>query len=116
MFRRDLIELLLDHPQSIRQIARALRVPFSTVKDDLEHLLKSLRHTEYVAVVAPAGCRKCGFEFATDKLAKPSRCPKCRSSWLTEPRISVQRRDSDSRATDPSGQAGAPDSSGLSES
>jgi hypothetical protein len=94
MFRRDLIDLLLDTPRSIRQIARELRTSPNTVKDDLEHLFKSLRHTEYVAVVAPAQCRKCGFEFAGDKLAKPSKCPKCHSTWLTEPRICIQRKDS----------------------
>jgi len=92
MLRRDLIDLLLDHPQSIPQIARELRVPFNTVKDDLEHLFKSLKHTEYVAVVAPARCRSCGFEFGRDKLAKPSRCPKCHATWLAEPRISIQRK------------------------
>lgn len=96
MFRRDLIDLLLDRPLSIQQIARELRVPFNTVKDDLEHLFKSLKHTEYVAVVAPARCRRCGFEFGRDKLAKPSKCPKCQATWLAEPRICIQRKDSPS--------------------
>jgi hypothetical protein len=103
MFRRDLIDLLLDHPQSIQQLARELRLPCHAVKDDLEHLFKSLKHTEYDAVVAPARCRKCGFEFARDKLAKPSRCPKCRSTWLTEPRISIERKDSDRPSRDSCG-------------
>jgi len=100
MFRRDLIDLLLDHPQSIQQIAREVRLPFNTVKDDLEHLFKSLKHTEYIAAVAPARCRKCGFEFAADKFAKPSRCPKCRSTWLTEPRISIRRKGATADSAD----------------
>ena len=92
MLRRDLIDLLLDHPMSIQQMARELGMPINAVKDDLGHLFKSLKHTEYTAVVAPARCRKCGFDFARDKLAKPSKCPKCHSTWLTEPRISIRRK------------------------
>ena len=56
-------------------------------RSDLQHLLKSLKHTEYTATITPALCRKCGFEFSPDKLRKPSRCPTCHSTWLTEPGI-----------------------------
>ena len=42
--------------------------------------------------LAPARCRKCGFEFGTDKLRKPSKCPKCKDTWISEPRIKIERR------------------------
>ena len=87
MFRKDLIPLLLDHPLSITQIARLVSEPPKDVASDLQHLLRSLKHTEYVAVVSPAKCRKCNFEFGKEKLAKPSKCPQCQSTWLTEPKI-----------------------------
>lgn len=92
MFRKNLIPLLLDHSKSIAQIAREVREAPKDIEDDLEHLLKSLKHTEYEAVVAPAACRKCGFQFGIDKLNKPSKCPKCHGTWVTEPRIELRLR------------------------
>jgi predicted Zn-ribbon and HTH transcriptional regulator len=58
---------------------------------------------EYAAAISPAQCRKCRFEFGTDKLRKPSRCPKCKSTWLTEPLIQIRasRRDSSTNTAEP---------------
>ena len=93
MFRRNLITMLLDRPMSLSEIARQERVLPSEVEQDLKHLLKSLKHTEYALEVIPADCRKCDFEFDRSKLRKPSKCPKCRSTWINEPVISVVRRE-----------------------
>ena len=57
MFRKNLIELLLNQPMSIAQIARAMGEPPGQIADDLEHLLRSLKHTELKAVVEPGTCR-----------------------------------------------------------
>ena len=92
MFRKKFIDLLLDNPMSMSQMARLVGESPATVEDDLQHLLKSLKHTEYAATVTPALCRKCGFEFSPDKLRKPSRCPTCHSTWLTEPGICFTKR------------------------
>ena len=89
MFRKDLIPLLLDNPLSVAQIARLVREEPRDIEADLLHLLKSLKHTEYAASLEPARCRKCGFEFDRGKLAKPSKCPECRSTWILEPRIGL---------------------------
>jgi transcriptional regulator len=62
------------------------------VADDLNHLLRSLKHTEYNTVVEPARCRACGFEFSAEKLTKPSKCPECRSTWVLEPKIGVENK------------------------
>jgi predicted Zn-ribbon and HTH transcriptional regulator len=91
MFRKDLIDLLHEHPMSVTQIARLVRETPGDVEDDLEHLLLSLKHTDYSAAISPAQCRKCGFEFGEDKLRRPSKCPKCKGTWLTEPRVSIVR-------------------------
>jgi predicted Zn-ribbon and HTH transcriptional regulator len=56
---------------------------------DLRHLLRSLKHTDYCSQITPASCRKCGFVFSSETLGKPSKCPKCRSTWLREARIGV---------------------------
>lgn len=95
MFRRKLIDLLMNRPMSVRDIARLEQVGPREIADDIQHLLKSLRHTEFTAHVTPACCRKCGFEFGPDKLTKPSKCPECHSTWTTEPRIMVRSRSGD---------------------
>src|SRR5467141_1775414 len=94
MFRKELIDLLLNNPISVTQIARRVDESPGQTVDDLEHLFKSLKHTEYQAVVEPARCRACGFQFSEGKLSKPSKCPECHSTWLHEPQVQIERKDS----------------------
>lgn len=93
MFRKDLIDMLLDNPMSVRQIAHFVQEPPKDVEGDLRHLFQSLRHTEFVPAVDVAECRKCGFEFPMTKLHKPSKCPECKSTWVTEPHIYIRRKE-----------------------
>lgn len=92
MYRRDLISLLLDQPMSLSQIAHAMGESPKDVSDALNHLVKSLKHTEQELVIHPAECRRCGFEFRADKFKRPSKCPQCRSTWIAEPLFSVSTR------------------------
>jgi predicted Zn-ribbon and HTH transcriptional regulator len=92
MFRKDLIPMLLDNPMTIGKIAHLVDEPPKDVEEHLKHLLQSLKHTEYVADIYPAECRRCDFVFGTDKLHKPSKCPKCKATWLTEPEIGFKRK------------------------
>lgn len=84
--------MLRDHPVSIHELAMILGLPPQDVKDDVQHLIKSLRNMPYCAVVIPATCRKCGFAFHKDKLHKPGKCPKCNSTWTSEPMISIKEK------------------------
>ena len=77
---------------SVTQIARIVGEHRSQVADDLRHLVRSLKHSEYRAIIEPARCRACGFEFSEEKLNKPSKCPECHSTWVLEPRIGITRR------------------------
>ena len=77
MFRKNLIKLLLENPMSLRQIARMEEELPDRIADDLNHLFRSLKHTEYEAVIEPARCRARGFEFSESKLNKP---PNARSA------------------------------------
>jgi transcriptional regulator len=92
VFRRDLIPLLLDNAMSLSQIARAVGESPKDVTQALTHLSKSLKHTEYDFMVEPAECRRCGFEFGPDKLNRPSKCPKCKGTWIAEPFFLVKAR------------------------
>lgn len=90
VFRKDLIPLLLDNPLSVSQVARLVGETARDIEADLLHLLKSLKHTEYTVIIEPARCRKCGFEFDVSKLAKPSKCPECKTTWILEPRVALR--------------------------
>jgi transcriptional regulator len=91
MFRRDLIQLLMDKVVTIPQLAREIGEPPKDVAADFKHLIRSLKHTEFEPVIVPAECRKCGFEFSEDKLLKPSKCPKCAGTWIYPPQIGVRK-------------------------
>ncbi len=93
MFRRELLDIILDRPVSIHELSRVLGVPVRELDDDLKHLAKSLRHDEYRLDVIPARCRKCGYTFAATKYRKPGKCPQCRGTWLSEPLIGARRKD-----------------------
>jgi predicted Zn-ribbon and HTH transcriptional regulator len=90
MFRKNLIDMLLGNQMTVTEIARVVDEPPSRIADDLQHLLRSLKHMEYKAVIEPARCRACGFQFSPDKLTKPSKCPECRGTWILEPKIEIQ--------------------------
>ena len=92
MFRKKLIAMLRGNPMTVSQIARLVDEPPSRVADDLQHLFRSLKHTEYKAVLEPARCRACGFEFSGEKLTKPSKCPECHSTWVLEPKIGIESK------------------------
>jgi predicted Zn-ribbon and HTH transcriptional regulator len=91
MFRKDLIDMLHDRPMSVVEIATLLEEPPKRIEDDLRHLLKSLKHMDYHAHIIPACCNKCGFKFNKDKLTKPGKCPRCKGTWIDEPRIEIIR-------------------------
>jgi hypothetical protein len=90
VFRKDLIPLLRDNPMSVAEIARQVELPIRRVRDDLEHLARSLKHTDVRLVVTPARCRKCGFEFSPDKLARPGKCPRCKGTWISDPLVETR--------------------------
>ena len=92
MFRRDLIPLLLDKKLSLSEIARAAHEKPKDIIDALTHLAKSSKHSDYILEVTPAECRKCGFEFSTEKFSRPGKCPKCRATWIYEPLIGAVRK------------------------
>ncbi len=106
MRRRDLIPLLLARAWTLPQLARAVDRDPRDLADDLEHLFRSLSHTEFETALTPARCRKCDFTFRPDKWDKPAKCPRCRSTWIAPPRIALRRR---SPATPAEAEAPAPD-------
>jgi predicted Zn-ribbon and HTH transcriptional regulator len=91
MFRKGLINTLLDTPMTVSDIARLMELSPRDVEEDLRHMTRSLKRSEYRLRVRPASCRKCGFEFGADKLRKPGKCPRCHATWIREPLLEVTR-------------------------
>jgi hypothetical protein len=91
MYRRDLLSILLGRPRTVSELAVLLDAAPKDVEQDLQHFLKSLKHLPYHAVIEVAKCRHCGFVFRHDKLRKPGKCPQCKRTWISEPRIGIER-------------------------
>ncbi len=65
-------------------------VPEKEIAGHLEHIRQSLHRTGKRLVVQPAQCAKCGFIFEKrDRLARPGKCPVCRSESIHAPLFSV---------------------------
>lgn len=76
---------------SVREIAQLLEEQPRDIEQDLKHMLRSLKRTQYRAVITPAECRKCGFKFQKHKLRKPGKCPGCQGTWIREPRLGIEQ-------------------------
>jgi predicted Zn-ribbon and HTH transcriptional regulator len=73
---------------SAREISQQAGLSERQVYDALEHLARSARGRHEKLHVTPAACLDCGFAFVKrDRLAKPSRCPACRSTHIEPPRF-----------------------------
>ena len=92
MYRKALIDLLLNNPMTLYEIAKPLGLRPKEVEDDLRHLQKTLKHEAYRLVVHPACCQKCGFVFGTEHLHKPGKCPECKGTWIEEPTFEIVGR------------------------
>jgi predicted Zn-ribbon and HTH transcriptional regulator len=89
MFRRELIGLLRGRMLPLTEIARIEKTRLKDLENDLEHLRRTLRREGIRLLVEPARCRKCDFVFR-EKLTKPGRCPKCKSTWIDEPQVGIE--------------------------
>jgi transcriptional regulator len=88
-FRKDLLKILSGAPRSVSSLARELGLKRGDVEEDLRHMIRSARAAGHRLVIEPARCRSCGFTFGEEKLAKPGKCPTCKSTWLYEAQIRV---------------------------
>ena len=60
------------------------------VYEHLDHVARSALAAKLKLRVAPSRCLKCGYLFRERKrFTRPSRCPVCRNSHLTEPAYRV---------------------------
>ena len=95
--RERLLRLLLssDRPLTPREIAEELDLSEREVYADIEHVARSLKARSGGSMwieVLPPQCLSCGFTFSKRPWARKSRCPRCKSTHISPPRIRVGRR------------------------
>jgi len=93
MFRKELAEKIRNRPTAVKEIARAVRRTPKEIAEDLEHLAKSLKRTDEHIRVKPATCRKCQFEFSETTYHRPSKCPECKGTWLSDPLVWIEAKE-----------------------
>jgi hypothetical protein len=93
--RSALRAALLGGPLTARELSARVGIGEKEVAEHLEHLARSLRHSAERLLVEPARCLACGFMFKErTRLARPSKCPACRSQRLRPPRFQVAGKPS----------------------
>jgi predicted Zn-ribbon and HTH transcriptional regulator len=90
-FRKQLLDVLAAEPRTASSLARELGLHRRDIEDDLRHLVRSARAAGHRVIVEPARCKSCGFVFDEEKLSKPGKCPRCRSTWLFEPLLRIEK-------------------------
>ncbi len=84
--RERLQQFLTAEPQPARALSQAAGLPERDVLEHLQHLQKSLKTHKRRLVITPATCLDCQFVFhKRTRLARPGKCPVCRSTHLSEP-------------------------------
>lgn len=88
---REKIEVLIRESDGITpsEISKKLDIKkLSSVISHIKHISKSLDEEE-IMFVWPPECQSCGFDRFNKKLNLPSRCPKCKSERLSEPKFLI---------------------------
>lgn len=91
--RQRIADLLTLAPMTTQQIAAVVKMSERQVEDHLGHIMKtSARDRSVKFVLHPSECKTCDFVFRDrHRITRPSRCPRCRSELLTDPRYSIER-------------------------
>ena len=88
--RQKIMELLAGGRFTLNEISARVHLPAKDVLQHLGHVQKSIRPPSRF-LMEPAECLHCGFVFEERrKLSPPSKCPKCRSSHIQDPKYGVE--------------------------
>lgn len=97
--REKIVDILrnTDKPLSADELALMLGAELTAkdIYEHLQHVAKTVRSKSKgceTLVMEPPYCRRCGFVFKDlDKPRKPSKCPRCKSEWISPPRFIILR-------------------------
>ena len=89
--RQQMIALLEKQAMDARGLSTALSIREKEVYDHLAHVERSVATGKCRFIIYPSRCLDCGFEFGKRKrLTRPSRCPQCRSSRVSQPLYQIR--------------------------
>jgi predicted Zn-ribbon and HTH transcriptional regulator len=88
--RQEIIEILKGEALSLQDLSILLKVHIKEILEDIPHIEKSVQPQERLIIV-PSQCQQCGFTFKERrKIKTPSRCPKCKGTWIKPPLFQIQ--------------------------
>jgi transcriptional regulator len=88
--RQQMVSLLLEGSRSALELSGLLRIPHKEVFEHLEHIRLSLSSQSRTFLIDPARCLECQYLFRDRRrLASPSRCPRCRSEHIQDPKYRI---------------------------
>ena len=91
MTLRQRIQALLEaENMDARELSAALGIREGEVYEHLVHVERTVAAGKRRFVLHPSRCIECGFEFTKRRrLTRPSHCPQCRSSRVSQPRFEI---------------------------
>ena len=91
--RQRIVDRLRREELGFEELRREMEAPARLLEDDLRHIERSLKAGSARLRIEPARCLSCGFTFedrAARHLHAPSRCPRCRSERIADPRFQIR--------------------------
>lgn len=89
--RQKITELITEGLWTLHELSAEVHLPVKEVLDHLVHVQKSVR-PPLRFILEPAGCLNCGFVFKDRRrLSAPSKCPKCKSSHVQDPKYYIEK-------------------------
>ncbi len=89
--RQQLIALLCEDTYDARELSQSVGIREKEVYEHIPHIERSLGpQGKKLETIAPH-CIACGFSFKKrEKAGRPSRCPKCKSERIGNPRYRIR--------------------------
>lgn len=83
--RQEIINLLKNSKHTVGSLSKQVH---RSEKEIIDHLSHIAIHKN--VIIDPAECIKCGYVFHDRiKIKKPSKCPKCKGTYIEEPIYSI---------------------------
>jgi predicted Zn-ribbon and HTH transcriptional regulator len=89
--RQQIIAILREDDQGIRDLSQLLGRREKEIIDHLPHIKRSIKTQEGKFITTPASCMHCGYEFIKrNRLSSPGKCPFCKSSHIQDPLFRIK--------------------------
>jgi hypothetical protein len=87
--RQGIAERLRSEEWAFDDLRHDLGLTVRVLEEDLKHIQQSVRAAGDHLQLRSASCAGCGFEFTSNALHPPGRCPSCRARRINGPWIRV---------------------------